>query len=520
MNPSVKISEYGVILDQHFNGIKSILAKLENEKQVFLERNDISHAETQKTKEKLSVLLSEKDQLDDELKSNKNSLRQARLRISELENMVKSNQKKYLEKAKSWKKFLNTIEMKCSCGLGKRLKMVGFDSAVCTGSSEVSLPASTVRNNPLTNETHMKNKCVRLFEVSNPSEIKEAEQLAPMTEQFTEVLSQNDSSTPVIGETEFVPNFNFENEIEDSWKSSPSLLCGNNDQLELTREKQKFYFKRPSEFFETPKRKLPCKYNTSDDLFSDTSPTVKTKTEEKPDLKQVKINASSWFTSKPVQIEKDTKRFEKIGNDKIKNKTKHGTYNIEKDSFFNDHESDEDSEQDDQVVIVEDFEEKKHLTEVMRVLPYEAEQDKSLKKLTNEDKENDQDESMNNLDGSAFFDKLLNKKNRKPDFKFSEVVRKKGDRGKLKGFDCEECRKYYASDQLTEQKLKEVLKQCSRHRHQSTPPPSTPDEFWKIAFPNTQECREKGYLLYDDQDLPDHVKPKWAKGAKKRVKYQ
>ena len=519
MNPSVKMSKCDVILDQHFNGIKSILAKLENEKQVLLERNDISHAETQKTKEKLSILLSEKHQLNDQLKTNKNSLRQARLRISELENIVKSNQKKYLDKAKSWKKFLNTIEMKCRCGLGKKLKMAGFDSPVFTGSSEISLPTSTVGNYPSANEIHMKNKCMRLFEVSNPSEIKEAEQLAPMTEQFTEALSQNDSSTPVIGETEFVPNFNFENEIEDSWKSSPSLLCGNNDQVELTREKQKFNFKRPSEFFETPKRKLPCKYNTSDDLFSDTSPTVKTEAEEKSDLKQVKINASSWITSKPLQIERNMKGPEKIGNGKTKNKTKNETYNIGKDSFFNGYDSDEDPEQDDQVVIAED-EKKKHHTEVMRVLPYEAEQDKNLKKYTNEDKENDQDESMDNLDGSAFFDKLLNKKNRKPDFKFSEVVRKKGDRDKLKGFDCEECRKYYASDQLTEEKLKEVLKQCSRHRHQSTPPPSTPDEFWKIGFPDTQECREKGYLLGDDQDLPDHVKPKWAKGAKKRVKYQ
>lgn len=520
MNPSVKISKHDVILDQHFNGIKSILAKLENEKQVLLERNDISHAETQETKEKLSILLSEKDELDDQLKSNKNSLRQARLRISELENIVKSNQKKYLEKAKSWKKFLNTIEMKCKCGLGKKLKMAGLDSAVYTESFEKSLPTNNEVKEPSTNEISMKNKCVRLFEISNSSEIGEVEQLAPMTEQFTEALSQNNSSTPVIGETEFVTNFNFENDIEDSWKSSPPLLCGNNGQLELTREKQKYDFKRPSKFFETPKRKLPFKYyNTSGDLFSDTSPTVKTEAEEKLDLKQVKISASSWITSKPVQIERIMKRPEKIGNNKTK-KTKNGTYNIEKDSLFNDCDSDEDLEQDDQVIIVKDFEEKKHHIEVMSVLPSEAEQDKNLKKFTNEDKESDQDESMDNLDGSAFFDKLLNKKNRKPDFKFNEVVRKKGDREKLKGFDCEECRKYYASDQLTEEKLKEVLKQCSRHRHQSTPPPSTPDEFWKIGFPDTQECREKGYLLDDDQDLPDHVKPKWAKGAKKRVKYQ
>lgn len=117
----------------------------------------------------------------------------------------------------------------------------------------------------------------------------------------------------------------------------------------------------------------------------------------------------------------------------------------------------------------------------------------------------------------SFFNELVDKQ----PYKFSEVVRKKNDREKLNGYDCRECRQYYAGDNLTEEQLKLVLKNCSKHRHQSTPPPDTPEDFWEVGFPNTQECIEKGLMFDENQTLPDYAKPMMRKGkSRKRIKYQ
>merc|ERR1712142_755682 len=81
-----------------------------------------------------------------------------------------------------------------------------------------------------------------------------------------------------------------------------------------------------------------------------------------------------------------------------------------------------------------------------------------------------------------------NPHNSHPTFKHHSVVRKKDERAKLPGFACEECRRYYESDNLSAERLAEVLKNCSRHKHESAPPPSTPPQFWSLELPPTQEC--------------------------------
>ncbi|KAG8199569.1 hypothetical protein JTE90_009408 [Oedothorax gibbosus] len=95
-------------------------------------------------------------------------------------------------------------------------------------------------------------------------------------------------------------------------------------------------------------------------------------------------------------------------------------------------------------------------------------------------------ESMNS------FDRLPKKE--EPNYKYKEeTVRKKGDRKQLNGFDCKECEKYYADLGLSDKEKKERLKQCSRHRSKYAPPP-TPEHFWELEFPDTQECKARGYM--------------------------
>ncbi|KAH6935651.1 hypothetical protein HPB50_007454 [Hyalomma asiaticum] len=79
-------------------------------------------------------------------------------------------------------------------------------------------------------------------------------------------------------------------------------------------------------------------------------------------------------------------------------------------------------------------------------------------------------------------------------FKFhNSPVRKKADRQRLPAHDCKECQEFYERLDLPEAQRKELLRKCSRHRAHYAPPP-TPENFWELEFPDTQECRERGYL--------------------------
>ncbi|PIK45250.1 hypothetical protein BSL78_17894 [Apostichopus japonicus] len=84
-----------------------------------------------------------------------------------------------------------------------------------------------------------------------------------------------------------------------------------------------------------------------------------------------------------------------------------------------------------------------------------------------------------------------------PQFKHREVVRKHDEREKLKGFDCKQCAEFYNGMQLTDTQREERMTACSRHRGRYTPP-STPEHYWSIGFPDTQTCLERGYIQQDD----------------------
>ncbi|XP_035230895.1 DNA endonuclease RBBP8-like, partial [Stegodyphus dumicola] len=81
-----------------------------------------------------------------------------------------------------------------------------------------------------------------------------------------------------------------------------------------------------------------------------------------------------------------------------------------------------------------------------------------------------------------------------PNYKYKEAtIREKAKRKRLNGFDCKMCEKYYTDLGLSDKEKKERLKKCSRHRGKFEPP-STPEHFWELDFPDTQECKARGYL--------------------------
>ncbi|GFS44693.1 DNA endonuclease RBBP8 [Trichonephila inaurata madagascariensis] len=90
------------------------------------------------------------------------------------------------------------------------------------------------------------------------------------------------------------------------------------------------------------------------------------------------------------------------------------------------------------------------------------------------------------------FDRLPKKE--EPNYKYKEAtVRKKSERKQLNAFDCRECEKYYDDLGLSEEEKKKRMKNCSRHRSKFAPP-ATPEHFWELDFPDTQECKKRGYL--------------------------
>ncbi|XP_054707867.1 uncharacterized protein MAL8P1.12-like [Uloborus diversus] len=103
-----------------------------------------------------------------------------------------------------------------------------------------------------------------------------------------------------------------------------------------------------------------------------------------------------------------------------------------------------------------------------------------------EDENNHAKENMNSFDRLPFPEE--------PKYKYKEeTVRKKAERRQLVGYDCKECEKYYSDLGLSEKEKQQRLKKCSRHRAKFVPP-STPEHFWELDFPDTQECKTRGYL--------------------------
>ena len=75
------------------------------------------------------------------------------------------------------------------------------------------------------------------------------------------------------------------------------------------------------------------------------------------------------------------------------------------------------------------------------------------------------------------------------------VVRKKNERINLKARKCNYCDQFWRSMNLSEEKLKQKLHKCSRHRY-NVSPPKTPEHFWDTDFPDIAECKTRGYIYY------------------------
>lgn len=69
--------------------------------------------------------------------------------------------------------------------------------------------------------------------------------------------------------------------------------------------------------------------------------------------------------------------------------------------------------------------------------------------------------------------------NTTPGRKVKEVIRKKDDRARLEGFDCEECEKLYKALKGYDHR---TFQACTRHRAKHVPT-DTPENFWRLTFP-------------------------------------
>lgn len=121
-----------------------------------------------------------------------------------------------------------------------------------------------------------------------------------------------------------------------------------------------------------------------------------------------------------------------------------------------------------------------------------------------------------NVDSNSF---NTVKENNKANFKYVEVIRKKADREKLRGFTCHECEQFYANENLNDEQRKEIINRCSKHRYKETPPPSTPDDFWAVSFPSTQDYVARG--LMEVEKTQTQKENRFSRDrTRKRIKYQ
>ncbi|GAB1600796.1 uncharacterized protein LOC115210247, partial [Argonauta hians] len=106
------------------------------------------------------------------------------------------------------------------------------------------------------------------------------------------------------------------------------------------------------------------------------------------------------------------------------------------------------------------------------------------------------------LDGNI---SILNSFDRPPQeeelpYAYDVVVRKKQQRKLLNGYTCHECVKYYKAKGLSDEEIKKQVGDCSKHRAKYKPP-NTPDHFWSIGFPDTEECEKRGYFTREQEKL-------------------
>ncbi|XP_057320226.1 DNA endonuclease RBBP8 [Microplitis mediator] len=90
------------------------------------------------------------------------------------------------------------------------------------------------------------------------------------------------------------------------------------------------------------------------------------------------------------------------------------------------------------------------------------------------------------------FDRIPEKKKTSPQNAYKgDVVRKKDERAKLRGWDCSDCEKYYNTIGLSEKEKRERKNQCSRHRSKFNERYYTPPGFWDPVFPDTIDSSQE-----------------------------
>ncbi|CAD6205746.1 GSCOCG00009996001-RA-CDS [Cotesia congregata] len=90
------------------------------------------------------------------------------------------------------------------------------------------------------------------------------------------------------------------------------------------------------------------------------------------------------------------------------------------------------------------------------------------------------------------FDRLPEKKKSPSEKPFiGEVIRNKGERAKLRGWDCSDCEKYYNNLGLTEKEKEQRKNLCSRHRSKFNYRYFTPPGFWDPVFPDTVDSSQE-----------------------------
>ncbi|XP_036358061.1 uncharacterized protein LOC115210247 isoform X2 [Octopus sinensis] len=106
------------------------------------------------------------------------------------------------------------------------------------------------------------------------------------------------------------------------------------------------------------------------------------------------------------------------------------------------------------------------------------------------------------------FDRCPWKKKDYP-YAYDTVVRKKHDRRLLNGYTCQECVEYYKTKGLSAEEISKQIGDCSKHRAKYKPP-NTPEHFWSVGFPDTEECEKRGYFTTES-------KPSKGKNHKKET---
>ena len=80
-------------------------------------------------------------------------------------------------------------------------------------------------------------------------------------------------------------------------------------------------------------------------------------------------------------------------------------------------------------------------------------------------------------------------------------VKKKEERSKLSGFSCRECRDYYQNTNMPQDKVCELIQNCSRHRATIPPPINSPIEWLRTEFVSPDKSTQ-----YDTSPLPTRAR--------------